>query len=189
MDNVLVCSGSPFSSGRFPQPLTPSSPVGKITCQYWPGVGRRRILTYFLGGHPPPQTSPISRPGGLRNSLSILDFQYKSIISEASRPTYWGGLGGGCPPRNQVRICLLPTPGQYHPGHHLINHPGVIPACILGVVIETTSCFCWSSIYDIVCIHFKPFQRQSRSGFGPQSIRWFPDRYIIFSLRLWWLNN
>ena len=37
-----------------------------------------------------PPDPPISRPGGLPNIGFAFDFQYKSIILEASRPTHWG---------------------------------------------------------------------------------------------------
>ena len=37
--------------------------------------------------------------GGFQNGRFALDVPMQSQYLEASRPTYWRGLGGGCPPR------------------------------------------------------------------------------------------
>ena len=63
------------------------------------------------GGHGSPLQiwKPFWRLPGRHTGGVLLGFQYKSTILEASRPTYWGVWGGGCPPGIKLS-CVFSQP-------------------------------------------------------------------------------
>ena len=98
MSQNLKKTGS-LTSTQFIGPHSPSVPSVQSSDHLLAWGWEKTQLNLIPGGHPPPQTLPISRPGGLQNGRFVLEIQYKSNILEASRPTNWRGLGGRMPPQ------------------------------------------------------------------------------------------
>ena len=130
--------------------------VGDGCRQYWPGVEKRRNLTQFLEGHPPPRPPQLV---GLEAS-QILDLY---LISNTNRP-FWrppgrliGGVwGSDAPPgiklscvfsQPQASICLRQF--QIHREFTIIQLPSANPppcpsqgVCVFSCARDVCVCVC-----------------------------------------------